>query len=448
MREIQFFRIFFMTFKLIINRLLILFVLAFSACKKENNLGLPISPDPAFEVFGKKALRATAITTKFDSILTDEAANQLVGCIHDPILGISFASFANQFYLDNSAVDFGPNCTFDSLVVSYAYATLPSYYGPKTKLDGIVKLKVFELTNPINFDKIYYSNYNISNHYNANSPVGELVTFPQPDKIPTTEESNPSPQIRIKLSAELGQRILNASASGTNQLRDNSTFQNLFKGLFVTAEDPGLNPGQGSILYFDLLKPSSKLTLFYRDAGGNAKNFSFGIKNATARFNMFKHNYSGYDTYNQLNGLNTDTSRLYVQTMAGLKPKIQLPFLNNFKDSGNIAINKCEIEFVVEPNLSTLNYLAFDRLFLTGVDSSGGAFILDDQIDGLNFGGEFNPSSGSYKFNISRYAQQVVSGKRKNYGLYLVGGNAANTSTRVIIKGKENILVNLNYTKF
>jgi hypothetical protein len=42
----------------------------------------------------------------------------------------------------------------------------------------------------------------------------------------------------------------------------------------------------------------------------------------------------------------------------------------------------------------------------------------------------------------------VVSGKRKNYGLYLVGGNSANTSTRLIIKGKENILVNLNYTKF
>jgi hypothetical protein len=437
-----------MTIKSISNSLFIFFLLSAFACKKENNLGLPLSPDPAFEVFGKKTLRATAITTKFDSILTDEAANQLVGCIHDPIIGISYASFANQFYLDNSAVDFGPNCTFDSLVVSYAYATLPSYYGPKTKLDGIVKLKVYELLLPISFDKIYYSNYNISAHYNANSPVGELVTFPQPDKIPVTEESNPTPQIRIKLSDALGQRILNASASGSNQLTDNTAFQNLFKGFYVTAENPGLNPGQGSILYLDLLKPSSKLTLFYKDANGIAKNFSFGIKNATARFNLFKHNYSGYDSFNQLNGLSTDTSRLYVQVMAGLKPKIQLPFLNNFLDSGNIAINKCEIEFTVEPNLSTLNYPAFDRLFLTGVDSSGNAFILDDQIDGLNFGGEFNPGSGTYKFNISRYAQQVVSGKRKNYGLYLVGGNSANTSTRLIIKGKENILVNLNYTKF
>lgn len=426
---------------------IVLLLTAFG-CKKENNIGLPVSPDPSFVVNGLTGLRATAISTSFDSVLTDEASSQLVGCIHDPVLGLSYASFANQFYLENSTVDFGPNCTFDSLVISYAYATIPSYYGPKTKTDGMLKIKVYELLTPINYDKIYYSNYDISSHYNSSSLVGELVTYPQPDKIPDTEEENPAPQIRIKLSSALGNRLLNASISGTNQLNDNASFQNLLKGFYVTAENPGLSPGQGSIIYLDLQNPSSKLTLFYKNAAGVPDKFNFGIKNTAARFNMFKHNYSGYDTYNQINGLSTDSAKIYVQVMGGLKPKIELPFLNNYLDSGNIAINKCEIEFFIETSIPSLNYPAFDRLYLTGVDSLGKAFILDDQVDGIDFGGELNPNTLSYKFNISRYAQQVVSGQRKNYGLYLVGGNSASTSTRVILKGKENILVNLNYTKF
>ncbi|MCC7051063.1 MAG: DUF4270 family protein [Bacteroidia bacterium] len=422
--------------------------IALFSCKKENSLGLPVSPSPSFVISGKTGFRATAITMGIDSVLTDEVSSQLLGCVHDPILGISYASFANQFYLDNSAVDFGPNCTLDSLVVSYAFTSFPNYYGNIDSTNGKLKIKVFELTSAISYDKTYYSNYNITSLYNPLNPVAQLTTYLKPNYIPTTEEANPSPQLRIRLSDNLGNLILNSSVSGTNQLSDNATFQNFFKGLYVAAENPGLSPGQGAIAYFNLNNPSSKLTLYYKDQTGAHKNFSFGIKETAAHFNMFKHNRAGFDTYNQLNGLTTDTSRIYVQGMGGLKTKINLPFLDMFKDSGNIAINKCEIEFFIEPNLSTNTFPAFDQLYLTGIDSVGNVFILDDQTNGLDFGGSVNTTRGSYKFNISRYAQQVISKQKHNFGLYLVGGSSGTTATRVILKGKENILVTLNYTKF
>jgi hypothetical protein len=417
-------------------------------CKKENQLGLPYPPKPSFQIKYTQTNKIIAVTVPYDSVLTDEAETQLLGCINDPVLGISTASFANQFYLENSAVDFGPNCTLDSLVVSYAYSTIPNYYGSANKISGPLKIKVYELLTPIQYDKVYYSNYNISSHYNPLTPVADIITYPEPNRIPSTEETNPSPQLRIRLSDNLGNKLLNASASGTNFLSDNNTFQTFFKGLYIKAENPGLLPGQGVIVYLDLRKPSSKLTLYYKNQYGEHKNFSFSIKGNAAKFNMFIHDYSGHDAYNQINGLSTDTSLLYIQSMGGLRSKIQLPFLNKFKDSGNVAINKCEIEFFIEPNLSTVAFPAFDRLFLTGIDSSGKSFILDDQINGIDYGGTIDPARGSYRFNITRYAQQVVSGQRPNLGLYLMGGNSSTTATRVILKGKQNILVNLDYTIF
>jgi len=63
------------------------------------------------------------------------------------------------------------------------------------------------------------------------------------------------------------------------------------------------------------------------------------------------------------------------------------------------------------------------------------------------FGGYYNEEDKTYKFNISKYIQDLIDGNYKTYGLRLMTIGSAILPQRVVLKGANNIKLNLTYTK-
>src|SRR5690606_5567226 len=92
----------------------------------------------------------------------------------------------------------------------------------------------------------------------------------------------PNPQLRIPLDTNFGWEILNASQNGT--LANNELFLEEFKGLYIKTNNPMWSQGDGSILFFDLRDPDSKLTIYYTQ-NSDPKTFSLVANTTCAYFN-------------------------------------------------------------------------------------------------------------------------------------------------------------------
>ncbi|MEP7170015.1 MAG: DUF4270 family protein, partial [Bacteroidota bacterium] len=223
--------------------------------------------------------------------------------------------------------------------------------------------------------------------------------------------------------------------SSSGVYNDNSSFLSYFNGICVKDVS---TPTSGSILYFNLADTMSKITLYYNDS----LSFSFffpvsTLTNLAETVNHFEHNnYSGAIFVNNFNDVNFAKDRCYIQSMAGVKTKVEFPFLKNLVQNGNVSVNKAEFTVTID-NSTTATYSAHSSLFLVGIDSAGKSTFLPDYVFSTGtFGGE--QSSGTYTFLVTRYIQQILTGKRTDYGLYLVAGGAAVNANRTVIGGSNN----------
>ena len=135
--------------------------------------------------------------------------------------------------------------------------------------------------------------------------------------------------------------------------------------------------------------------------------------------------------------------------MAGIKTKLEMPFLKKWStsDSSLVVINKAEIVIKVDESTTSL-FKPSNKLILVALDADGNNVFLPDQFEGDDyFGGVYNATTKEYKFNIARYVQQVINKQTTDYGFYLMCAGASVVANRTVIKGGQNIVVNISYTK-
>ncbi|MGI8891816.1 MAG: DUF4270 family protein, partial [Bacteroidia bacterium] len=193
----------------------------------------------------------------------------------------------------------------------------------------------------------------------------------------------------------------------------------------------------------------SKLSLYYTNTD-TSQHVDFVISALSARVNKFTHDYAA----SQITFEDSIQGGMvsYVQSMGGVKTKINLPHLAKLRELGPIAINKAELIITIV-NGSDITYDPLDRFVLLASDSAGKNVVLPDQISSITssfFGGEYNPSTNEYKFNIPRYTQQIVNGTRDNYGLFLLASGAASNANRSIIyggNGQPPMRLRITYTR-
>ena len=384
-----------------------------------------------------------------DTVRTDESAKSLLGSFNDSIFGNTTINFASQFRL-SSYPDYGAAPIVDS---AYLYLYYRLFYGDTSTVQ---KIRIFELNQSLDVDASYYQNTDLK----AMAKTEPLTTFSFKPRIQidSVYRDTAYQLLKINLGKEFGRKL--AYADSLNMV-DNEVFLNFFKGLYVETEK---TTGKGGILSLETVANDSingsAIVVYYRDAISDTAsvNHAYYISSFCARVNNFMHDYSKTSFYGKLNKESTEDSLLYIQPTAGLKSKIYIDDLVNWRDSSKIVINKAEMIFQVDTIASDFKkYSPPTKLLLTFVDDKGGNYLPIDYAFSPTFYGGYLLTDYSYRFNVTQLfdSYRKWSEADKKYALdikhfYLTTLNKSSSANRIVLKGSKSavgIKFNITYTK-
>lgn len=424
----------------------IFFLIGLISCKKDGELK-PGFDDGGLSINAVDTFSIVTSVVKEDSLRTDLSIYNLLGIYHDPIFGPTSSDIFTQITLTGVNVDFGATPTLDSAVLTMEYQ---EFYGDTSTS---MSINVYELDAPLSKDDSYYSNSRTAYKPTA---IGALTFKPKlNDSIYVVFDStNIAPHIRIRLDNTFGQKLLDASASGSsNEMTNNADFTAFMNGLYITTADSvsntSLNPEEGSILSLNMNSGLSTLTLYYNDTS----KYNFTINSAGVTYSRFDHNYTGTDIEAHLtNSPTKDTTVTYVSTLSGIKTKIDIPYIKNLISDGNVAINKAELIVTLENGTEGNFDSPLESLSLVGIDEDGLIYFLPDFYEGLDYyGGDYDLTTKTYSFNIARYISSLTNGSGENYGMYLLANGGTITNKRSVIGSEKSstakIKLNITYSK-
>lgn len=417
------------------------------SCKKNNNsLGTELYDDKV-DVNTIDNIIVNTYSIRQDSIQSNGLTKSTLGSYNDPIFGLTSASFYTQLRLSADNVNFAPTGTsadiaLDSVVLALSISELYGTLEAQT-------FEIYELNEDISPDSAYY-NTTVFNTLATNIvKAGEGSITPNPNDKVFVDGDSLSPQLRIKLENNFGQKIIDES--GNSNLSDNTNFLQFIKGIYVKVNNPGQASGQGAILLLDLLSADSKLTLYYRDTVINDTNsFDLLINSTSARVNINSHDYTGTTILPQLTDSTFGDNEFYVQGLAGLKGEVEFTDLDRLKDS-NFIINKAVLTLPV--NFAGGNYEPNSQLLILRNEGED-LYLTPDQISfGINYvGGAWDETNTQYTFNITRYINNVLNGTYANNKLSIETTSSLVTPNRVVFYGDQSMVakpkLTLTYTKY
>ncbi len=419
--------------------LFVLVAFCFS-CKEQEDIGAEfLSEEDLLYVVFSDTSHIKAYSVLDDSIATDEKPYALAGAYQDPVFGDVTASFYTQIRL-NAFLENGLT-NIDSAILTMVYA---NQYGDE---NASMLIGVYEMTDTIDINNTYYS-YD-QKPYDVVA-IGEKSFIPNYEDSVIAGEDTLPPSLRIPLSQTFISKIENADASHFN---DHDLFGELINGFFITATPESAT---GQIIYFDLMHTLSRITVYYKNDQNEQETFFFNLNSDCARFNHFEHN--GYqDATGNLKAqvLEGDSSlgdqTLYLQPTGGIQTIVRFPLITKWVENQNIAINKAELFIPVDE--STIDEELFPvtpKVVVWGINDEGNEFILPDYNESTyDFGGSYLSSEKAYKFNITRYIQNILNGTLNNNGLYLRPSVRSYQADRVVIKGSgqpEGLRLRILYT--
>lgn len=426
------------------------FTILFSCKNKEADSVLGIDVQPENDLVGVTITDTASLflfTQKIDSTRTYNDQYKYLGSTQDPIFGTTDASIYTNFSITNNLtnVSFGPNAVLDS--AELIIRDLEIYNGDA---NTTLNYEVFTLNEKLQNEVLYYTN---SVFQKSNSKInitnGRYVT------------RNAKRYLTIKLDPNFAQYILQTDANLTN----NTAFQNAYKGFYITTASSSatLSPSNlGAIRKMDLNDELSGVKLYYHNNNSTSykgEEFLFSFRGIDAlRTNYIKQNYSAayYNLYDQITGAGTNDTlkgnvNTYLNHFGGSRIRVHIPYINNFVDSQNVAINRAELIVSIDETLAPPSeyYGTPAELALIASSSTGVEELVWDQLEATDFvkyGGNFDVTNKRYVFNIARQMQKIITKKTSNYGFYLVNANQSPSSIarrddrpyRAIFAGKNN----------
>ncbi len=437
-------------YRAIFSFILLLTISGFFSCKKSGLIGSDILPkgDNLSGVF-TDTLSLFSKTIREDSFRTTASVKYLLGSMKDNVFGKTVTGVYTQF----KPGTFNPsflNCTIDSVVLSLVYAG--SYGDVKNTPQSVT---VYQLTQQLTADSAYYSSRTFA--FNP-IKIGEKVNFiPDFSTYPIIIGDTMKPTLRVRLNDQFGQDMLDADSVN---LTSPSAFQAFMKGLYITSDEN--NPGKG-IIYLDLANSDSRITLYYHNATSDSLQFNFLMGSGCASVNSYKHDYTGYPVEAALNSSAKSDSVLYIQSMAGVKSKITVPFLQSL---GRILVNKAEVEVtqIFDPVTDDSVFHVPVRMILLGSDSLGRNTLIPDLYttallkygsNKFSFVNDKGQTAVKYSFSIADQLQLVVNklqNGEKDYGLFLVNYQSTELADRIVLGGGNRkdaaqMKLKLTYTK-
>lgn len=399
-----------------------LIVVVFLSCKKNNNKSLIDNTLPSSDILNAQYSDTFSIilkTQKIDSIKIFNDGYKYLGSNQDPVFGRTDAEIYTHFSLPNNItnVAFPADAIVDSAKIILVFTE--NFVGDTSTAQ---RYQVYLLSEDMLMDTVYYSNKKFL--YNP-VPIADVYSKPVLYSGFKT--------IQIPIYKGFAQGLI----SNAYYLTDNSTLQTYYKGFYITTKNTVLNPNfaQGALMKIDLANTISGFYVYYHTGNPPAlkqsSSYQFVFNNSNSiRMNHIKYNYfSGANIYlfNQLSGNYASAEQnIFVKGLNGTRVLVDIPALKTLKSIGNFSINRAEITFKVDNSfISNSSFYAPPvAMTLLALDSAGNEIITIDQYVSssgfVSYDGQYNANAGTYTFNISRYIQQILTGKMKYYGLSLI----------------------------
>jgi hypothetical protein len=428
-------------------------VILVSSCEKpEESLGLELLPEESLlglQTYTDSTLLST-YTVLADSARSNELSRALLGELNLPDFGTSNANIYCQVRLSALAVDItgGGDALavgLDSLVLSFEYLESDSLYGEEVPMQFFVQQLAED--EALYLDSLYYSN--------ASTPVGDNLMFSDDPITPAPADSVElfglmyPPQLRLRLSEDLGNQLIEEALAEPTSFDDVSDFIEYIRGFKISATSQGPT---GAILGLDLLAAQSKLTLYYHNET-DTSSFDFVINENAQRYLEFEHDYSmTSELQAALDDPGNQDTDVFIQSMAGVNVKVDLPAIVGLSDTLQAAFNK--VELVLPVNNPMLDEAYFpNRLFAVYEDEDGDVISIPDIFEGeIHSDGRYNAENGEYRINITRFAQQVATGIIAEPSLQILPVSNAITANAVRLNGAGNPMggakLVVTYTKY
>lgn len=429
--------------------------LVWSCSNDPGKIGYDLLPSgDLVQVFKDSTLTSSglrAFTISDGNLRTDETPFNLLGTYNDPVFGKTTADFALQFRIDSFPEKENNIIAIDSLVLYLLYNEI---YGDTVTQQNF---KVYEMASDLSRDAKYYQDADLKSMAKGQvlADFNYLPRYKDSLNNSTGKVDTVLQTMRIHLNQSLANKLMYDSDSTI--MSSNTTFVNFFKGLYIQAGD--LSSG-GSIMRIKSTARGSRMVMYYRTADDTVSlKVIYKINSNSARVNRFMHDYSNTSFASNLGNENAQDTLLYLQSAGGLKNKIFIPNLTVWAGDGykNFAINKAELIFNVDPVLSdTARYNTLQQLALVAITKSkAGADSLyypsDYSFSPVYFGGYYNKSDLTYRFNIANHLQEILDGKKENLGFYLETNLKNSLYGQIVLKSptsKKGVQIQVTYSKY
>ncbi|MBP9152079.1 MAG: DUF4270 domain-containing protein [Flavobacteriales bacterium] len=416
----------------------LLIILITASCKEPDGIGLDVLPEgEEMSIAWIDTFTIEVRTILYDSVQTSglSSGTYLIGDFGDPIFGRVQSELFMQFKLPSTSVEFPSDAVVDSIILNLAYV---GSYGSTDKLKGTMTFGVFELEddlrNTSTSDSAYYST---ASHAISATPLAVHQFRPDlyADVVSGYDTVPLPPSLSIRLDNSLGTRILQS-----NNLASNDVFLSEFKGLNIKPVDASMPSGFGSILYFNVANSYSWVRLYYQTSVADSLFVDFLTANTDGVHTAFHHEYGPTAIESAIaGGTVTGAERLYIQSMAGTRMKVELPHLRDLSNLGAVAINKAELVVPLDSSV-VAEFGVPNNLQVTVIDSAGNPIFPVDFFEGSDYyGGVYDSDKKQYVFNIARHLQSLLnSPEKEDYGLYITNSGNAVNARRGVFNGPQH----------
>jgi hypothetical protein len=391
-------------------------IIMISCDKDPNIIGINIQPGQDRIALAETTVPVTSYTLLDDNIGSSQRSLSPIGEIMDPVFGYSKSMVTFQTLLSTSNVDFSgvSNNDIDRLRLSLRYN---GHYGDTT---GQKTIRIFRIKKDIYRDTAYNSGFRLSE--------SEIELLIETEMIIGQDS-----MINIDLPLELAYDFI--SPASADFFIDNESFTSYFKGIYIEADNV---QSPGNFIYLDVLNSKSKMQLVYNDTA----TYDFNITSSSTIINQFEHDHSfGAPEMSLMINDSTNNNEIsYLQSLGGLKLKIEFPeLINSFDSTQIIGINKARLIINIKQDNDFDLFTPPASLNLVAITPDGMIeFLTDYKVNGSKFGGIYNSGDLQYVFNIPLHIQELLKGSREDLGLYLFPGSNRINANRVIVFGGAN----------
>jgi hypothetical protein len=426
-----------------------------SACKKDKNV-LGVSSQPGSDALDGQFDDSSPVygySKKTDSIISYNISRfKFLGSNNDPYFGkVDIGLYLNG-NMDVSNLTFGDTSKLKLMSAEIVLAVDPD--NTSGNINSKLTYSVYAIDSALSSSRLYYTSNNRLHREAALNKVSSSTY---------TISANGTPVIHIPIDSAFASVLLKSP----ERMTDNNVFQSYYKGFYIKCSTP---PGtEGVIYHCDLENDASGFFLYYKSPSADTvQNYRFKFSGSSAvRFNTLKTDYSSASQSLQKQILQKDSTQgaenIFLKGMGISGAKILLPQLKNYADSFKVSVNRAELVLYRDLSFSSATHYNYPlKLTLWPLDSTGklASGAIADASDLSRFDGGFDSDNSRYVFNIARYVQAVLSGKQKNYGLYLMVSDTDPTYTlftdlyieRVVLhgsnKGAFRPKLNMSFIKF